>query len=77
MVESVGDGIEDYYVGGAEARGEWLGAGARELGLDGLVDGEALGGCCGRGPTAGRSLRASSSPVGSAGFDLTFSAPKT
>jgi hypothetical protein len=25
VVESVGDGVEDYYVGGTEARGEWLG----------------------------------------------------
>jgi hypothetical protein len=28
VVESVGDGVEEYYVGGTEARGEWLGAGA-------------------------------------------------
>ena len=29
VVQSVGDGLEDYYSGGAEARGEWLGAAAR------------------------------------------------
>ena len=27
VVESVGDGIEDYYVGASEARGEWIGVG--------------------------------------------------
>jgi hypothetical protein len=37
VVESVGDGVEDYYVGGTEARGEWLGIGSRELGLVGPV----------------------------------------
>ena len=33
VVESVGDGVEEYYAGGAEARGVWLGAGAAALGL--------------------------------------------
>jgi hypothetical protein len=42
VVSSVGDGIEDYYSGGAEARGEWLGAAARVLGLSAEVDGEGL-----------------------------------
>ena len=28
-VESIGDGVEEYYAGGAEARGEWLGSAAR------------------------------------------------
>ena len=27
-VESIGDGLEEYYAGGAEARGTWIGAGA-------------------------------------------------
>jgi hypothetical protein len=58
VVESVGDGVEEYYVGGTEARGEWLGAGARQLGLTGDVAAEALrrvlagedrrAGCCAR-----------------------------
>src|SRR5687767_2161348 len=42
VVQSIGDGIEDYYGGGAEARGEWLGSAARTLGLRGHVEGEAL-----------------------------------
>ena len=57
-VESVGGGMEDYYVGGIEAPGEWLGAGAREVALEGRVDGEelrkVLAGVAGR-----RSVRAS------------------
>ena len=28
VVESVGDGVEEYYAGGSEACGQWLGAGA-------------------------------------------------
>ncbi len=33
VVQSVGGGIEDYYVGPSEARGRWIGSAARELGL--------------------------------------------
>ena len=42
VVDSVGEGIEDYYAGGAGARGEWIGAASRELGLLGPVEGETL-----------------------------------
>ena len=42
-VESIGDGVEEYYAGPSrESRGEWFGAGARELGLRGEVSGEQL-----------------------------------
>src|SRR5215213_2262545 len=78
VVESVGDGIEEYYGGGAEARGEWIGTAGVELGLVGAVDGEALrrvlAGC---DPRDGSPLRSSSSPTRVGGFDLTFSAPKS
>ena len=78
VVDSVGDGIEDYYAGGAEARGEWIGATSRELGLKGPVDGEALRRVlAGLDPTDGSSLRSSSCPIRVGGFDLTFSAPKS
>ncbi len=78
VVESVGDGIEDYYSGGAEARGEWVGIGSRRLGLGGAVDGTALRHVLGGGdPWSGEPLRGSRSPVRVAGFDLTFSAPKS
>jgi len=36
VVESVGGGVEDYYAGGAEARGVWVDEGAAVLGL-GLI----------------------------------------
>jgi conjugative relaxase-like TrwC/TraI family protein len=35
-------GVEDYYLGGPEAAGRWLGRGARALGLDGRVQDDAL-----------------------------------
>ena len=64
VVDSVGDGIEEYYAGGAEARGEWIGVGAAELGLSGPVDGEALRRMlAGLDPSTGESLRSSSSPT--------------
>jgi conjugative relaxase-like TrwC/TraI family protein len=76
VVESVGNGAEEYYLGGSEARGEWLGVGARELGLAGPVGAfelrRLLGGL---DPRDGSRLRSSRARV--AGFDLTFSAPKS
>ena len=80
VVESVGGGVEDYYAGGNEARGEWAGAGAgaARLGLGGRVEGEELRGIlAGLSPRDGLPLRSSSSAVRVAGFDLTFSAPKS
>jgi conjugative relaxase-like TrwC/TraI family protein len=77
VVESVGDGVEEYYVGGSEARGEWLGVGARQLGLSGDVEGQALRRALAGEDPAGRVLRASRVPVRVVGFDLTFSAPKS
>ena len=77
VVESIGDGVEEYYVSGTEARGEWLGTGARQLRLTGHVDGEALRRVlAGRDP-AGHVLRTSPVPVRVVGFDLTYSAPKS
>ena len=78
VVDSVGEGIEDYCAGGAEARGEWIGAACRELGLRGPVKGETLRRVpAGLDPSDGSSLRSSSSPIRVGGFDLTFSAPKS
>ena len=77
-VQSVGDGIEDYYAGGAEARGEWCGAAATALGLDGAVDGDALRRVlAGHRPWSDAPLRDPRSRARVAGFDLTFSAPKS
>jgi conjugative relaxase-like TrwC/TraI family protein len=77
VIDSVGDGLEEYYVGGHEARGEWLGAAARGLGLTGPVDGESLRHVLAGEREDGQSLRTSRAPVSVAGFDLTLSAPKS
>ena len=78
VVDSVGEGLEEYYLGGSEARGEWIGAAASGLGLEGAVDGEALRRVlAGLDPRDGSPLRSSSSLARVAGFDLTFSAPKS
>jgi conjugative relaxase-like TrwC/TraI family protein len=75
VVQSIGDGVEEYYAGGVEARGEWMGVSARELGLTGSVDGEHL-----RAVLEGRDrdsapLRNSAGAIRVAGYDLTMSAP--
>jgi len=76
--ESIGDGVEEYYTGpSTEARGFWFGADARELGLKGEVGGEQLRRVLDGLDGQGRLLRDSSSPVKVAGYDLTFSAPKS
>jgi conjugative relaxase-like TrwC/TraI family protein len=78
VVQSVGGGAEDYYVGPGEARGRWIGAAARELGLGGDVGADALRRVlAGIDPRDGSALRAASSRARVAGFDLTFSAPKS
>jgi conjugative relaxase-like TrwC/TraI family protein len=77
-VDSVVTGIEEYYVGAPEARGRWLGTGAERLGLAGDVHAEQLRRVLGGlNPTSAEPLRTSASPVRVAGFDLTFSAPKS
>src|SRR5215208_211664 len=60
--QSVASGVEDYYLGGPEADGLWMGAGAAALGLGGTVGSEPL-----------LRVLAARRP----GFDLTFSAPKS
>jgi conjugative relaxase-like TrwC/TraI family protein len=76
--ESIGDGVEEYYAGpSTEARGSWFGIGARELGLRGAVGGEQLRRALDGVDGHGRLLRDSSSRVTVAGYDLTFSAPKS
>jgi TrwC relaxase len=68
-------GVEDYYLGGPEAAGRWLGRGARALGLDGRVQDNALHHVlAGDSPITGEVLRTRGSV---AGFDVTFSAPKS
>lgn len=74
---SVGSGVEDYYVGGTEAAGYWVGMGSEHLRLVGTVQPEALHRLLeGRNPVSGWPLvqpHARRVP----GFDVTFSAPKS
>jgi conjugative relaxase-like TrwC/TraI family protein len=78
VVQSIGSGAEDYYLGPSEARGRWIGAAARELGLQGEVEADQLRRVLeGLDPQNGSELRTSTSRARVAGFDLTFSAPKS
>jgi conjugative relaxase-like TrwC/TraI family protein len=67
-------GVEDYYLGGPEAAGRWLGRGAQALGLDGRVQDDALHSILAGDSPTGEILRTRGSV---AGFDVTFSAPKS
>jgi conjugative relaxase-like TrwC/TraI family protein len=74
---SVGSGVEDYYVQGAEAPGYWLGAGADRLDAIGVVDRQSLTRALeGQDPATGRELVAPHMRR-VPGFDVTFSAPKS
>src|SRR3954452_7630926 len=71
VVQSVGSGVEDYYVGPAEARGRWIGAAADELGLRDEVGADGLRRVLeGLDPRSGVALRTSTSRARVAGFDL-------
>jgi Ti-type conjugative transfer relaxase TraA len=70
---SVARGAEDYYLHAGEAPGRWLGAGARELGLEGEVAGDDLRAVLGGVDMNGTALAKRKVP----GWDLTFSAPKS
>lgn len=76
-VNSVANGLEDYYAGKGEAPGQWIGGAAERLGLDGQVDGGTLAELMeGRLPGAQSKLggiRSNRTP----GWDLTWSAPKS
>ncbi len=74
---SVRSGVEDYYLGGPEAAGAWIGEGAPALGLVGVVDAVRLDRVlAGEHPASGEPLgRVVRGRV--PGFDLTFSAPKS
>ena len=76
---TVAQGRDDYYSGRGEAPGEWAGAGAGRLGLEGRVDAHAFTALiAGRDPRQqDRMLRSVTSEPRIAAFDLTFSAPKS
>jgi conjugative relaxase-like TrwC/TraI family protein len=77
-VTSVRTGVEDYYFDGPEPYGEWMGGGARSLGLKGGVGETALRRVlAGRDPRSDWALLPATSAVRVPGFDVTFSAPKS
>jgi conjugative relaxase-like TrwC/TraI family protein len=70
---------DDYYLKGGEPPGRWLGEGAERLGLTAQVDGPALKHLL-RGFSADGSqplIQGAGSPKHQAGWDLTFSCPKS
>jgi conjugative relaxase-like TrwC/TraI family protein len=77
-LESVAQGIEDYYTGSGEAPGRWLGSATRGLGVEGEVDDDALGAALGgSNPSTGDALTSQRAGARVPGFDLTFRAPKS
>jgi conjugative relaxase-like TrwC/TraI family protein len=77
--QQVAEGRDDYYSGRGEAPGEWVGAGAKRLGLSGRVTSEQfsslIAGLDPRDPDV--RLRSSDRDPKVAALDLTFSAPKS
>jgi len=74
----VAKGVDDYYNGVGEAPSEWTGSGARYLGIEGRVgEDQLLELFAGRNPITGEQAAARSASMRVAGFDLTFSAPKS
>ncbi len=70
---------EDYYLGGGEPPGRWLGKGAEILGLEGKVERESFRHLLlGRSPDGSRDLVQNAGKENrQSGWDLTFSAPKS
>jgi conjugative relaxase-like TrwC/TraI family protein len=77
-LQAVARGVEDYYLGSAEAPGRWIGGGCGGLGLSGRVGPDALRAVLdARSPAdRQRSLISHRRPDRLPGYDLTFSAPK-
>jgi len=70
--------LPSYYLDAGEPPGRWLGRGAAELGLDGVVDDEAfLAVMAGEHPMTGERLGRRFGDSSVRGFDATFSAPKS
>lgn len=75
-LNSVGRGVEDYYLGSGEAAGYWLASGAADLGLEGEVKDNHLRNIL-RGAAPSGGVFAKTHPNRVPGFDLTFLAPKS
>jgi conjugative relaxase-like TrwC/TraI family protein len=77
-VDSVARGAEEYYTGAKEAPGQWVGAAAGRLGLEGEIDAEALANLLAHvDPSGAYRLTAAHSVPTVAAFDATFCAPKS
>ena len=76
--ESVASGVEDYYLSGPEAAGQWTGSAADALGLEGRVSEAQLRAVLSKhDPRTGRALDGSVRRARVPGFDLMFSVPKS
>jgi len=76
--QKVAKGQDDYYSGRGESPGRWTGGAARELGLTGELDAEQLKALmAGKHAGTGEQLAIRGARSKTAGFDLTFSAPKS
>ena len=75
-LEQVASGIEDYYAGAGEAPGRWL-ASSAQLGLEGEVEADALSAVLSANEPTGTYKLVPTKNRKIAGFDLTFSAPKS
>src|ERR1700740_2318760 len=74
----IAQGLDDYYSGKGEAPGEFIGAAAPTLGLEGVVGrDELLTLFAGADPKTGEQLARRGARSSVTGFDLTFSAPKS
>jgi Ti-type conjugative transfer relaxase TraA len=70
--------VDDYYEGGKEPPGYWLGEGARALGLhDEVREGELLRALQGYSPASGEPLARNAGDEHKPGWDCTFSCPKS
>ncbi len=75
-LDAVAHGAEEYYLGAGEVAGYWLGTGAGQLGLDGVVGDDAFVALLrGVNPLDGSALGRPNRRVPA--LDLTFSAPKS
>lgn len=71
-------GEDDYYARDGEAPGRWEGRGAERLSLDGSVEKSAFeAALSGRDPKTGAPLVQTNGRAHAAGWDMTFSAPKS
>jgi conjugative relaxase-like TrwC/TraI family protein len=78
LIRSVADGMEDYYMGAGEAPGVWRGRWAVELGLEGVVDADALRALVnGLDPNTGVDLLAGHRERTVRAIDVALSVPKS